>query len=330
VSGETRRTSSKVRRLVPSEQREGKRVAVVKLEGGAGTASMVYARIQGAWRCLTYRQALVNEELVKTVVSKLFSGEGVVQSHDATKALTYGFDSPKMLRVSFHGAHALEQPHDDKLFSFDVGSTIATINGCYVRVTGTNEIWSIDVNLREELDPAERTPLPPLVDRMLIPSAWPGAKKGLKTIQIAPPGAPAYELELRGVEVTQEEQRTGKSPWQWFVKQAGAEQPANGRLSMSYAMFLRRALRLDVADRKLEPQAGFRTPRARVTLVPKEGEALVISIGSGQIGAGVPVVNSFGKTLDLADPLVARLLAPRAEQLVAADGPNPWEPFLER
>lgn len=330
ASGEARRASTKVRRLVPIEQREGKLIAALKLEGGGRAEPLMFARSEDHWRCLSYRRAVASEQLMKSVLEKVFEGEGIVQSEDPAKAATYGFDSPAMLRVSLHGLKALEKPQGDPLFSFDVGSESPANNGCYVRVTGSPEIWSIDANLRQELAPAEPSRLPPLVDRMLVPGAWPGARKGILAYRVEPPGAPPYELEGRRREIAPEDLKSGKSPIEWFVKRGDSEMPANEQLAMSFSAFTHRAPRLDVADPGLQATAGLENPRARLTIRPQEGEPLVVTVGSGQIGAGVPVVNGFSRTLDLVAPNVAALLTPRAEQLLATAGPNPWEPFLKQ
>ncbi|HKB14624.1 MAG TPA: hypothetical protein VKF62_01085, partial [Planctomycetota bacterium] len=220
-------------------------------------------------------------------------------------------------------------PASDLLLSLDVGAAAPAIGGGYVRRTGEREIWSVDVNLREELAPEGPTPLPPLVERTLFPTAWPGAAKGMKSFRVEPAGAEPFELEGRPREVSPEDMRAGKSPWQWFVKRPSGELPANEALASSYAAFLQRAPRLEVAEATLEPQAGLSSPMGKVVLVPNEGDPLVVTVGSGRIGTGVPVKNSFGGTLDLAAPLVAQLLLPRAEQLLQPAGPNPWEPFLK-
>ncbi|HET6201709.1 MAG TPA: hypothetical protein VFI25_02775 [Planctomycetota bacterium] len=330
AGGETRRRSSKVRRLVPPAEREAERVAVLKLEGGGRFPPMVYAREAGGfWRCRTYHGALASEALVESVRKKLFEGGGVVQSVDPAKAPSYGLDMPAMVRLSVHGPRGLEAPEADRILSLDVGAAAPSMSGGYVRRTGEGEIWSVDVNLREELAPQEPTALPPLVERTLFPTSWPGAKKGIRSFRIEPGGAEAFELEGRPREVSPEEMRSGKSPWQWFVKTAAGEQPANEALASSYAAFLQRAPRLDVAEAGLEPQAGLGAPMGKVTLIPNEGDPLVVTVGSGRIGASVPVKNSFGQTLDLAAPLVAPLLVPRAEQLLQPAGANPWEPFLK-
>ncbi|MGH7152152.1 MAG: DUF4340 domain-containing protein, partial [Planctomycetota bacterium] len=220
AGGEARRSSSKVRRLVPPGEREAERVAVLRVGGGALPSPMVYAREGGIWRCSTYRGALVAEALVGSVLKKLFEGGGVVQSVDPAKASSYGLDGPSMVRLSIHGPRGLEGPDADRLLSLDVGSAAPSMGGGYVRRTGETEIWSVDVNLREELAPEEASALPPLVERTLFPSAWPGASKGMKSFRIEPAGAEAFELEGRPREVSPEEMRAGKSPWEWFVKRA--------------------------------------------------------------------------------------------------------------
>ena len=329
AGGEARRRSSKVRRLVPPGEREAGRVAVLRLEGGSLASPMVYAREGGVWRCPTYRGALLAPGLVDGVLKKLLEGGGVVQSVDPAMAPSYGLDVPAMVHVSLHGPRGLEAPASDLLLSLDVGAAAPAIGGGYVRRTGEREIWSVDVNLREELAPEVPATLPPLVERTLFPTAWPGAMKGMKSFRVEPAGAEAFDLEGRPREVSPEEMRAGKSPWEWFVKRPSGEQPANEALASSYAAFLQRAPRESVAEAALEPQAGLGSPLGRVTLTPNEGDPLVLTVGSGRIGMLVPVSSSFGRTLDLAAPPVAQLLLPRAEQLLQPAGANPWEPFLK-
>jgi hypothetical protein len=329
AEGRARSTSSRVRRLAPPETRDAALVSVVRLDDLSRGASHLYAKIEGLWRCVSYRNAVVNDGAMESLLKKVFNGEGLVRGDEPSRVPQCGLDGPSMLRVSLHGPRGLESAGQDRLVSIDVGSASSQPAGGYVRATGGREIVSVDVNLREELAPDDAGPLPPLVDRNVVPAVWPGFRKGIKSIVVEPEGAPSFELEGRRREITPEDMRSGKSPWEWFLKQAGGEQLCEQPLAMSYVSFLMRAPCMDVMEAKGQAGVDLK-PRGRVTLVPNEGDALPLSIGSAAVGLGDPVLNPFSKSVYFVSTQVASLLVPRAEQLLAAGGPNPWEPYLKR
>ncbi len=333
AASETRAASSRVRRLVPPEKREVALVAAVEVSDTARGTKHLYGRTDGIWRCLTYRSAVANGSQVESVLKKLFEGEGIVKSKDPAQSATYGLAPPSLIRLVLHGANAVATPAGDPIFQFEVGDPAPAVNGCYVRIAGAKEIWAIDLNLREELAPPGLGALPPMLDLQAVPLAWPGMQKGIAKLVVEVGGVPPFELEGRRREISPDEMRQGKSPWEWFVVRPGGEAVAEQDLAMAYLSFFLRAPCADVvdtSDTSTHAALGLDRPRARVTVHPHEGEPLVITFGGGTAAGAIPVFDPFSRTVRaLAAPLLP-LAAPAAEQLLPGAPGNAWEAVLKQ
>jgi len=341
---DTRRSSSQVRQLIPPGKREGKLVAAIQVEEPSRKESSLYGHVRGSWRCLSLWGVMADEARIRGLLEKLFNAQGIVQSRDRARMPDYGLDEKNVLRLSLHGPRILERRGRDVLQSFDVGFPVPGGNGCYVRVSGSDEVIAIDENLREELARPEESTLPPLLDPHVIPAIWPG-KAGIRRISIEREDGEKFEIARRDKSLSPDELRAGKIPWDWILRKDGNEVTCDPLVSTAYVMFLQRAPYTALIDPRTLPDLGLDKPSARLILRSPEGEgqeggsplgsgALEIAIGrkgSGPgSGSGVPVENRLTQNLFEVSSEVAGLMAPRSEQLTRADRANPWEPWLRR
>ena len=92
-----------MRAFVPAAQREGKSVAVVRVQDGDGKVHL-YGRQEGLWRCLDYRCAPALGDRIEQLISGLYEAQGVVLSEHPQQPQDYGLDVPSMRTISLHGA----------------------------------------------------------------------------------------------------------------------------------------------------------------------------------------------------------------------------------
>lgn len=319
----------KVGRLVPFAERGLAEPEALEATVGHG-GTHVYALTNGDWRCVTYRDAPANEELVKGVIQKLFRAEGIVISPNGERASQLGFaDAPAaVLRV--HRSKAARERGEKPIAVVEVGRTLDNGAGSFVRRGGERAIWSIDQSVLPDLAPTRGAPhLPPLLDPSLIPIAWLQRAHFPKAIRIERKGSPAFDLEIREKRVTQEELRQGKLPYDWVVVSPSGERICDPGLSNSYTTFLLRAPYADVIDPKRIPELGFDAFEARVTIVPRTGTELQLVVKPSQTAGRSLVWNTASGSAFEVPSDFARLLTPSEDQLATEGASDPWRPFSQ-
>src|SRR5262249_18405163 len=143
---ERRQDALRVRAFVPAGEREGKPVAVVRVQDGDGKVHL-YGRSDALWRCLDYRAAPALGDKIEQIISGLYEAQGVVLTEHPQQPHHYGLDVPSMRTISLHGAHWTPQdPSGDQVVAIDVGAAVVGAEGCYARVRGEHAIWTIDVD----------------------------------------------------------------------------------------------------------------------------------------------------------------------------------------
>jgi hypothetical protein len=333
----SRRSSSRVRQLIPKELREGEsqRVAALKLEDPGHKEAFVYAREKDAWRCVSRFRAIADEGKIKSLIDKLLNSQGIVQMKEAARAPDYGLGEGSVLHLSLHGPKVFEDRREDLLHAFDVGLPVPGATGCYVRLSGSAEIIAMDANLREELAPPAIAGIPPLVDLHIIPPVGLG-NTGTQRIVIRRADGEKFELLRREKRISPEEMKAGQLPWDWILKRNDREETCPPGPSNAFATFLLRAPFLAILDPKTLPQLGLEKPSVKLALYPSEGKPVEVSVGSKRPNGRVPVHNELTQSLFEASSEVADLLAPRADELALgpnqaeATAGNPWEAFLRR
>jgi hypothetical protein len=331
-SEETRRSSSQVRQLIPPEKREGKLVAVIRLEDPLRKETHVYARQKESWRCLSRFGAPCDEGKIRSLLDQLFSTQGIVQSRVRGRAGDYGLAYGSALVLSLHGPNAVRDPTGDRIAAIEVGSSAPGGGGCYVRIPGIDEVIAVDADLRGDLSPPQEAPgLPPLVDPHVVPAGWPGGG-GIDRIRVEREDGERFDLVRREKKLGPDELKAGGIPWDWFLVRGDKEEAAPAGPANSYTSYLRRATVMTLVDPKAVPGLGLDSPAAKVTLFPAKGDAGEIAIGRKGASGGVPARNAAtGSVFEMTEE-TARLLAPRASDILAppADAPNPWDAAMKR
>jgi hypothetical protein len=332
-SDETRRASSQVRQLIPPEKREGKLVAVLRLEDPIKKETHVYARQKESWKCLSRFGAPCDEGKIRGLLDQLFSTQGIVQSRTRGRAGDYGLAYGSALVLSLHGPNAVRDPAGDRIAAIEVGSSAPGGGGCYVRIPGIEEVIAIDADLRGDLAPPPEAPgLPPLVDPHVVPAGWPGGG-GIDRIRVERDDGERFELVRREKKLDPSELKAGGIPWDWFLVRDGKEEAAGAGPSNSFTSYLRRAVVTSLVEPKAATDLGLDRPASKLVLSPTKGDACEIAIGRKGPGGGVPARNSASGGVFEVTEETARLLAPAAKDLLApADGqaPNPWDAAMKR
>src|SRR6185369_11955078 len=104
----TRRSSLRVRQLLPPQEREGKLVAAVRIEEPGGRETF-YARSRDSWRCLTSFGAPGEESKIRGLLESLSSTQGIVQSRDQGLAQNYGLAPATAIKLTIHDRNAAQE-----------------------------------------------------------------------------------------------------------------------------------------------------------------------------------------------------------------------------
>ena len=325
AAAERRQESLRVRALVSAAQREGRPIAVVRVEDGDGSAHF-YGRQDVLWRCLDYRAAPALADRLEQLVAGLYEAQGVVLSENPQHPQDYGLDVPSMRTISLHGAEMdPKDPNSDVVLAIEVGAAVVGADGCYARIRGERAIWTIDVDPGAVVgrDPSER---PSLADPALVPGAWPGASPRLQTVKVARVGQPAFELEMRSKEISSEEAMQGVPSFEWVLRREGSESLAGLGQAAGFANHLLSAPWTAIMDSALAPTLGFDAPRAEVTLIGGGGEPCRLVLGGRTPSGRLAVLNSFSRLVYEVELAEEALLFPPAEAFAEGAVDNPWDP----
>jgi hypothetical protein len=337
TSSETsaRVNTKKVGRLVPFAERGGgvKPVgtipAALEVEYGKGTV-VQYGLTAGVWRCFTYRNAPAAEDRVKGVVNKILEAEGIVETRESKRAAEFGLDTPATITLRLYWTPEDMARKAPPAAVVDVGRAVEGDAGSYMRKHGELDIWAVDANPLPELVRVPNSPLPALLDPSIVPMYWLQASKQVKAIKIERTGAPAVDLEMREKQISPEEVRQGKFPFDWISKSASGEKVCDSKLAMGFTGFLMRAPYADIVDPTRIPQLGFENSQARVTLVPREGAPLELYVKASAVAGRSLVYNAACQAAFEVPSDFANLLLPSEEQLVNPASPNPWSQILQQ
>jgi len=325
TAAERRQDALRVRAFVPAAQREGKAVAVVRVQDGDGTVHL-YGREAGLWRCLDFRAAPALGDGLEQLISGLFEAQGVVLSEKPQQPHDYGLDVPSMRTISLHGAAwTPKDPTGDQVVAIDVGAAVVGADGCYARVRGEHAIWTIDVD-PGAITGREPSARPSLIDPALVPAAWPGVSPRLQSIRVARVGQPAYQLEMRAREISPEEAMQGVPGFEWILKrEGGAEEKTAFAPAVGFSGHLLSAPWAEVVDSALATTLGFDAPRAEVTLTGGGGDPCRLVLGSRTPSGRLAVFNSASSLVYEVDPAEEALLFPAAEAFAEGATVNPWD-----
>ena len=320
----SRRSSSRLRRLVPPALLEGKSVAAMRVVDTARRETLLYARTSGGWRCLSRAGVPADEARLAGFINRVLEAQGILQKADTGRRDRFGLDAPHLLRVSLHGPRAFQEHGQDLIALAEIGAAMPGGRGTYARPGMSLDVIAVDDDLRGDLAWPKEPGLAPLVDPRIVPGAWSGSAS-VERIEVHPEGGAPFELRKRPRAVKREEMLGGRVPWDWQLATGASERPTSPGLVDAYARFLQSATFELALDPRGADGLGLARPRARIVLRPVEGPPVEIQVG-GRLPAGrIAVRNGLTKSVFAVDAEVSALLVPRAAALLSRARANPWE-----
>jgi hypothetical protein len=326
------RNTVRVGRLVSKQERDRAAATAVVVEYRTGE-KFIYAKVaQDQWKCLNYRNAIASgERIERGLINKLFESEGHVQSDDSSLAPQYGLDTASMVKVSVHGpGFDAKTATGDRIAQIDVGAPSHDRDGCFMRRSGEQKIWAMDSNPHPELDRPPGVKLPPLLDPSLIPMYWVMAAQRVMAVKVERAGAAAFELEVRDKQISPEDMKQGKSPFDWYFKKGGNEMLCDQTAAMGFTSILMRAPYSDVIDASEFSKLGFDKPAAKLTLTPSAGAPMEIFLaGAESPNRKFSIYNAATQSVYEVEKGLANYLFPLEAELITP-GRNIWKPLMDQ
>lgn len=310
-------------RLIPEGAASAVPVAALTLTEGRGTSWFI-ARSKGLWRNLTAGGALCEEREVLGLVEALARARGLVEGQAGELDLdALGFAADRRWQVELHGPQVLKEgAQRDLLASVELAQGRADRGGP-ARLAGSERILGLSEDLLPLLE--GRGELPPLVSRRALPEAWPGWSAGLKRVFVDHADGESFQF----VPLPPDDAVPLAPGLERFavVREGQPEAEANPVLGTGFHLFLTRAPRIALPNPEELPAPERRIPEFVLTLESRSGDVLEVAVLE-TLGPGRRVlIEDFTGSASLLTPEVARLLGPRADQLLRSRE-NPWDPYL--
>ncbi len=319
----------RVGRIVPEERRAALALSALRVER-PGVPTRTYGRLRGRWRALELFGAPADARAIGALADGLLDAQGFVVSDAPDEAAAYGIVGPDALRVSLCGPRVLEDPGGDVQIAFDVGASLPGEGqqGSFVRVRGAREIWSIDADPRAALAPRAGG-LPALLEPWVVPMDWEGWRGGVTRVSVRDAAGARLALERRAREVTPEELRAGRPPWDWVLAPGALELPAAPVPAQAFSLFVQRLPYADVLDPARADALGARAGTGGALTLEAEGASpWTLLFGAPLPDGRVPVWSTPSETLYAMEPAPAALALPGVEPFLEASQANPWDPWL--
>lgn len=319
--------SRTIARLIPEEQAQDLTVAAITVRDVGRGDEYLYIRSRGVWRCQSTFGAVADAELMSVLLNDFTQAVGVLRSEDPSRADAYGFADASRFEVSFHGPKVFEAEDRDVLLAFEVGGVLpGTGKGrSFVRESGQTAIYEVDRNARTLLQRPRESNLPPLLDRRLLGGPWEGRPQGFGRIEIEREGE---TTRIEYVELPPEEHTAEGIGWTWQVTSGTRSGRASPYRALGFTAFAIHARYTGFANPKEAEELGLFPALARVTLVPRQGDAIHLTVGRPSPRGVSYVYHEENRMLMQLDAESTRLLAPTTEMLLDSDIANPWELFL--
>ncbi len=314
-----------ISRLVPEERASEITVAAIKIREPNTGANWLFVRSRGIWRCATAFGAVCDANLISELLNNFTEARGVLRTRDESRAEEYGFGDKDRYEVSFHGAGVMSDPDEDRLLAYEVGHALpgARHGRSFVRRVGEPDVYEIDRNSRELLTRAERSSLPPLLDRRLLGGPWEGRPLGFARITVT---SPERETVIEYADLGPDEIGPDGATWTWRVHEGETRGDANPYIGLGFTAFLLHSTYSGFANPKDSRELGLLPAAARVKLEPVSGEAIDLVVGKPSPEGVSYLLHEQHRMLMQIDAETARLIAPNASMLL--DQPNPWELWL--
>jgi len=320
------RNAARIEQLVAKESIAGRTVAAVRVESPSTTASLLYLRAKGIWRCREVPGSVADTALVEALLASILDARGVEMTRDPARATAYGLDDAHRIRVSLHGPKVLDIDGDgDMILSFDIGTAFddGARGRAFVRSKDGAAILEIDRNPRGLLEKPSAENLPPLLDTRLLAGSTGAGFAGFK--QFFFDGADGSSFEL----VSDPPKKEGDVP-EWFLARDGKREPVLPWRVGGYESVWIRGHYDGLASPARAKALGLDPPRMKITLVPSAGDPIEMLVGSVTPANLLHVWNKKTNAIYVLPGALAPLIAPELKMFVEKEGGNPWEAWLRR
>lgn len=310
-------------------------VAGLSLSFGAGAPPLVYARARGQWRCLSVWNAPADGTRIEALLSGLLEARGAVRAQSA--AAQWGLDGREALELRLHGRKLLDAEDGDVLLEarFGQASRVAGIArahgvGSFARLGDDARVLELDFDPLPLIGGVSSEGLPPLLALRVAPPGFPGA------------GGPVERAFLERAEGTLELVRSRREPqplsegmdpnlaldFAWELRGPDGPRAIPPLRGEAFTTWAPRAPYDLLADPRMAAAQGLATPELRLTLLPAQGEPLVLEIGPadalGRRWVLCPSTPLFARV----PAEVAAMLTPDAAELSDSSRDNDWDAWL--
>lgn len=310
-------------------------VAGLSIAFGTGLPPVTYVRARGQWRCLSVWNAPADGPRIEALLSELVGAHGTVRADSANEA--WGLDAPDALALRLHGRKLLDDPAGDVLLAVRFGlssrlegATRAHSVGSFARLNDDPRVLELGFAPERHLSGFSSEGLPPLLALRVGPPSFPSA------------GRPVVRAFLERAEGTLELVRRtrqaqvpepGMDPnlaldFAWDLISPDGPRSIPPLRGEAFTTWAPRAPYDLLADPREPAGHALEPPELRLTLLPSEGEPLVLEIGAADVLGRRWVLCSATPQLARIDAEVARMLMPDAAELSDSARVNAWDAWL--
>ncbi|HVS18465.1 MAG TPA: hypothetical protein VMT18_07690 [Planctomycetota bacterium] len=311
-------------------------VAGLSLAFGVDTPPFVFVRSRGQWRCLSVWNAPADGARIEALLGALVDAGGVVRAGASDGG--WGLDGEDTLVLELHGRKLLDDPDGDVLLSARFGkpSLLAGVSrarsvGSFARLGDDSRVLELALEPTALVGTSTLEGLPPLLAMRVAPPAFPGAGGPVERVFVERADGSALELVRSAREPQLVE--PGMDPnlaleFAWDLVDAEGTRAIPPLRGEAFATWTPRAPYDLLADPREFAAFGLERPDVRLTLVPTQGEALVLELSAADALGRRWVLCRGTPQLARVGPDVARMLTPDATELSDSSRPNAWDAWL--
>ena len=311
-------------------------VAGLSVAFGADAPPLLFARSRGSWRCLSVWNAPADGERIEALLGALVDAHGVVRA--TADDGTWGLDDEGALEVRLHGRKLLEAEDGDVLLAarFGLPSRLEGVSravgvGTFARLGDDPRVLELSLDPAARIGTATLEGLPPLLAMRVAPPAFPGAGGPVERVFVERAEGGAFELarqsrEPQPIEPGMDPNLALEFAWDLITSEGPrAIPPLRGE---AFATWTPRAPYDLLADPRQFAEFGLERPDVRLTLVPTQGDPLVLELSAPDPLGRRWVLCRGTPQLARVPAEVAHMLTPDATELSDSSRPNAWDAWL--
>lgn len=304
-------------RLVPPEASRGRTVAALSIADDQG--ELWYLRSKGLWRSREAFGAIAEGAAVEELIACFLEAQGSERTRERGRAAAYGL-GPEAPVFRLHGPKVLDDPAQDVILAFEVGTSFAggAHGRAFVRAAGSDAVLEVDRDPRALLARHERGRLPPMLDLRLSAGCLASDFAGFRRFRVEPRAGGAFEVE----------HGDGPPESSWTLVQQGARTPALFWRAGGYTALWVRGLYAGVGSPAKARELGLDPPDLRVTLEADGAEPIVFEVSRPRPGGEAWVWNRRTNVVMAVDRDTHAEIAATPAMFTDGSRANPWERWL--